>query len=70
MGDRRLYKGIQEAVESRGNPGGLNALKQITSMSAAPPPAAAAAYPYQYAQPAIGDYASSAGTGGGTVMKK
>ncbi|CAD7962225.1 unnamed protein product [Amoebophrya sp. A120] len=33
VGDRRLYEACQQAVEARGNPGGLNALKQITSIN-------------------------------------
>ena len=33
VGDRKLFEAICQAVEARGNPGGLNALKQITSMN-------------------------------------
>jgi hypothetical protein len=54
VGDRKLYEAIQGAVEARGNPGGLNALKMITSSVNQQYQA-----PY-YQQNAIADYAHGA----------
>ncbi len=58
VGDRKLYEGIQGAVEARGNPGGLNALKQITSINQQ------MGYP-QYQQPQLADYPAEGGYGKG-----